>query len=963
VFLSHELSIMDFLFSRCQSSATDDQLKEATALASTGTIGDVDKLLSWLNASAASPSGTTLCAACCEAIEQIAQRGDWEGEAGRPLARAPQVLNRLARCNGDSGVRARAAQAVQAVEQAIAYLPAWPLHASPSSSLCARGPLQPLPQSTSQQPALPPVVPHPSSLTEAPKPPTWADALSAAGQDGGEVAAAKRSRGPSASELGVKLENISLYQALVALRARLAEGKPAYQVASNQVLAMIANKRPTSRLQLLEINGIGKAKADSYGDSILRCVAEHARPKSESVAGSVDAPTAADDAAAAKAEGSSPLLASDEPSAAPQMSNEQQRAAEAVRQGDSIFLTGGAGTGKSYTLKSIIDLLRMMYGREAVFVTASTGIAACALGGTTVHSFAGIGLGRDSAKELADKVASKQAVCKRWLSCRALVIDEISMLDGTLFEKLDFVARTVRGARCMPTTHDPSDEPFGGIQLVLCGDFFQLPPVGMERDPTVRFLFETDAWREAQLLPIVLTKTFRQKEAGFIALLDEMRRARLSPFSIAQLQHHVSHPPEQFVRGARGGAPPLTSTAQAPQPIATAAAPPADAGGEPSPAMVAFPVPAGAGAPPVGLFLSTRLYPNNESSDSENQMRLDALAHGEGAALRIWMSYDEGAPNLIKDCIAQPRLSLRLGAQVMLLKNLDQQAKLVNGSRGVVTGFEAPAVDERLKRVTMHPKDMPPLVPRVAFQVDPLAGAAGWLTRVVYPEEWTVEEGGRTVASRTQVPLKLAWSISIHKSQGMTIPSLEVELSSCFEAGQAYVALSRAVSLQQTRIVSFAPGKVVAHRKVVDFYAALEAEASDDPRWSGAAGSAPDAHDGAHAAGGGGGSGGWAAGAGAAAQPPAPQPQTPSLSEEQKARIHANKLAALAKRQQSAAASASASLAVTPPPHAGTPWHLQATVPSSFPTVPSGYGYGCFPGGVPQQGWHCPGGVPQQGWR
>ena len=199
----------------------------------------------------------------------------------------------------------------------------------------------------------------------------------------------------------------------------------------------------------------------------------------------------------------------------------------------------------------------------------------------------------------------------------------------------------------------------------------------------------------------------------------------------------------------------------------------------------------------------------------------------------------------------------------------------------------------------------------------------------------------------------------------MTIPSLEVELSSCFEAGQAYVALSRAVSLQQTRIVSFAPGKVVAHRKVVDFYAALEAEASDGPRWSGAAGSAPDAHDGAHAAGGGG-SGGWsaaAAGAGAAAQPPAPQPQTPSLSEEQKARIHANKLAALAKRQQSAAASASASLAVTPPPHAGTPWHLQATVPSSFPTVPSGYGYGCFPGGVPQQGWHCPGGVPQQGWR
>ena len=169
-------------------------------------------------------------------------------------------------------------------------------------------------------------------------------------------------------------------------------------------------------------------------------------------------------------------------------------------------------------------------------------------------------------------------------------------------------------------------------------------------------------------------------------------------------------------------------------------------------------------------------------------MRLDALAHGEGAALRIWMSYDEGAPNLIKDCIAQPRLSLRLGAQVMLLKNLDQQAKLVNGSRGVVTGFEAPALDERLKRVTMHPKDMPPLVPRVAFQVDPLAGAAGWLTRVVYPEEWTVEEGGRTVASRTQVHLKLA-PISIRSNL-----NLNLSLSLNLNLARRYLSSSRGPS-------------------------------------------------------------------------------------------------------------------------------------------------------------------------
>ena len=172
--------------------------------------------------------------------------------------------------------------------------------------------------------------------------------------------------------------------------------------------------------------------------------------------------------------------------------------------------------------------------------------------------------------------------------CRALVIDEVSMLDGSLFDKLDAVARLVRGAKSLPTTHDPKEAPFGGIQvrnlptiphisvsrpsmtvhalvvrvvlqLVLCGDFYQLPPVCMEKDKSVKFMFEADAWRVAELQPIVLTQVFRQRDAQFVSLLEEMRRASLSAFSIAQLHHLVHNPPVLFTgatpaaMGAVGG--------------------------------------------------------------------------------------------------------------------------------------------------------------------------------------------------------------------------------------------------------------------------------------------------------------------------------------------------------------------------------------------------------------------------
>ena len=443
-------------------------------------------------------------AAAC-AIQWIAHRA-MRDESSRPLKGLIITLQNLARVDPDALVRSASSEAAASITRATTALAAWP----------APPPQRPAARSAAALAA-----------TSSPSPPA----------------------APSATK-------DSLYDALVELRKRLAaaEGKEKqpFVVASNEVLAAVAAARPRSEQALLKIRGIGKHKLDAYGSAILECISEHAplSPTSQAAAGAAGekgafagwkrkrGPTSVDAEDAAIADGRA-----DDESGAAQLSAEQTRALDAVRAGHSIFLTGSAGTGKSFTLRKVIEVLRRMHGKDHVFVTASTGIAASNVGGTTVHSYAGIGLGHAPADELADKVLAKQAVRKRWLLTRALIIDEISMLDGGLFDKLDHVARRVRAARpiMLPSTSSASssaDAPFGGIQLVLCGDFFQLPPVGMERDPTaagkaVRFMFESHAWRSLGLTSCCLTRSFRQKDPGFIALLDEMRRGSLSPFSAA----------------------------------------------------------------------------------------------------------------------------------------------------------------------------------------------------------------------------------------------------------------------------------------------------------------------------------------------------------------------------------------------------------------------------------------------
>ena len=205
----------------------------------------------------------------------------------------------------------------------------------------------------------------------------------------------------------------------------------------------------------------------------------------------------------------------------PFLSEEQKVVLQTVvNEGKSVFFTGSAGTGKSVLMRQIIDNLKAKFRQEPdrVAVTASTGLAACNIEGMTLHGFAGIGLAKDAAPELIKKIRRNQKSYQRWVRTKVLIIDEVSMVDGDLFDKLEQIARAVKG----------NGRPFGGIQVVLTGDFFQLPPVP-ERNKSSKFCFAAQTWSTVIEHTILLNHVFRQKDPEFASILNELRLGKLSP--------------------------------------------------------------------------------------------------------------------------------------------------------------------------------------------------------------------------------------------------------------------------------------------------------------------------------------------------------------------------------------------------------------------------------------------------
>lgn len=389
----------------------------------------------------------------------------------------------------------------------------------------------------------------------------------------------------------------------------------------------------------------------------------------------------------------------------------QDEVFDILAMGQNVFLTGAAGSGKTFLINRFIKHCHE-HG-IGIAITASTGIAATHIGGMTIHSWSGLGIREVLSDEDIDTIISREYIAKRFAKTSVLVIDEISMMSGGFLSNLD---RLLKSARV-------SMDPFGGIQIILVWDFFQLPPVSRGSD-MVEFAFEHPIWREMKLISCVLTTQYRQvmksiesriqneeSEDPLLTILNEIRAWQVTTRSLSLLESRNI---------------------------------------------------------PVETEDHTELFTRNISVDAYNTERLNAIS----GDIFIFDMHSKGSLPLVealkKWCLAPESLVLKIGARVMFVKN-NFEAWYANGSIGHITGRY-----EWLPIVELH--DGTKIIADYA--------------------EWSVEEWGKVKAAIAQIPLRLAWAITVHKSQGMTLESAVMDLSDAFVAGQWYVALSRVRSLE-----------------------------------------------------------------------------------------------------------------------------------------------------------------------
>lgn len=480
------------------------------------------------------------------------------------------------------------------------------------------------------------------------------------------------------------------------------------------------------------------------------------------------------------------------------LSPQQQAVLNLALQGVSVFYTGAAGTGKSHLLHTIIGSLRQRYPLDnAVAVTATTGLAAQNLSGQTIYSWGMLGVGNDTVNAMLVKLKKPfaKAALSRWQQCRVLIVDEISMLPGGLLDKMEQIARSVRN----------SSAPFGGIQLIFTGDFFQLPPVDKERTG-IKLCFEADCWnRVVGDNQMLLDTVFRQKgDSRLIRMLNALRTGLLTPDIIQEFKAL-----SRQVNYEDGLAP-------------------------------------------------TQLFPLRQQVTEANNTRMREL---EGRIF-TYNAYDacaypddRAAKQGLENLMAVSKLELKIGAQVLLIQNLREDG-LVNGSRGKVVTF-APAeewpklrewfiwkdkeildiyngilnadmsqgLEKRLKGMSSQDQMWLYEVSRSPDELYPVVDFGNGIIRLVSRERFKVSgprANQQDIAERNQVPLILSWALSIHKAQGQTIDRLVVDLRRVFEKGQAYVAVSRATSCDRLQITGFNEKLVHVDKRVTAFYDKLK---------------------------------------------------------------------------------------------------------------------------------------------
>lgn len=412
----------------------------------------------------------------------------------------------------------------------------------------------------------------------------------------------------------------------------------------------------------------------------------------------------------------------------------QNQALDILKTGANVFLTGEPGSGKTHVTRAFVSYLKGT--RVEVAVTASTGIAATHIGGRTIHSWSGIGIKSWLSAHDLDALTSNEPVSNRINNARVLVIDEVSMLSSGTLSMMNAVCKAMRR----------SEEPFGGLQVVFVGDFFQLPPVmsrqqthaqsSWTEDETPTFAFHSDAWQATQPVVCYLTEQHRQSDPPFSALLSAIR-------SNAVQEEHV-----RCLHGRRMQNDTTLSK---------------DA---------------------------LKLYSHNLDVDKINAQE---LARMSGAARTFTMSsFGKKAvvASLTRGCLSPEKLDLKIGAKVMFTRN-DQKGAFVNGTLGTIIGFDKDTGEPCVK--TQQGKQV-----------------------TVSPVEWSVEEGRRTIARIVQTPLRLAWAMTVHKSQGMSLDAAVVDLQHAFVEGQGYVALSRVRTLAGLSLLGWNDTALRVHPEVLE---------------------------------------------------------------------------------------------------------------------------------------------------
>ena len=449
------------------------------------------------------------------------------------------------------------------------------------------------------------------------------------------------------------------------------------------------------------------------------------------------------------------------------LSVEQKIAFEKFKKGENLFITGPGGTGKTKLIHHLVN--HMIHMGLKFQVCAMTGCASLLLGckSRTLHSWSGIKLAKGTIDATIRQVTRNKKTVASWKNINILIVDEVSMMSKKIFELCEKLGRTIR----------KNENPFGGIQVIFTGDFYQLPPVGDENDDdTNMFSFESEKWFHVFPLSnnIQLTKMFRQKDEEYVKILLEIRKGEISNEGKELLQKYVKRP---FNKSDHNGTIPTKL----------------------------FPVKSKVEYVNSAMFSKLEgediIFENIEKHDAILYLDTNKSIEPEILLKCKSLTVEEitcEIDNMNKTINIDKSLKLKRGALVMCKFNIDLENGICNGSQGIIVDFKEEIVDCRSV-----------LLPVVLF-------SNGQKRSITY-QYYQNEEYPTIVVA--QIPLCLAWALTIHKIQGATLEMADMDLGkSVFEYGQSYVALSRIKSLDGLYLSEFHPHRIKANPIVKKFY-------------------------------------------------------------------------------------------------------------------------------------------------